>query len=234
MELRPRAPPGEAELGSEDLLTLAHHMLGLDAGLVEHELVRASADRLRVEPRQPRREAGPEALVGEEHLLELREICLGSLVCAVRIHVGGHERPHGEERFHHPVDRGCDLLERGAVAVAHRPRANLVAVEEGLQGVEAGLDVVPRCLELAGVEAREEGRKIPVGQLLGHGRSIPGPPLRPPPERMTDDEDGRTSLSGVDVYPDVLSWAARIKDAGRKLAISASSACSAVWLGSSA
>ncbi|MBP7726718.1 MAG: hypothetical protein PHY81_02300 [Candidatus Bipolaricaulis anaerobius] len=51
---------------------------------------------------------------------------------------------------------------------------------------------------------------------------------------MTDDEDGRTSLSGVDVYPDVLSWAARIEDAGRKLAISASSACSAVWLGSSA
>ncbi len=30
----------------------------------------------------------------------------------------------------------------------------------------------------------------------------------------TDDEDGRTNLSGVDLYPDVLSWAARIEDVG--------------------
>ncbi len=28
----------------------------------------------------------------------------------------------------------------------------------------------------------------------------------------TDDEDGRTSISGVDLYPDVLSWAARLRD----------------------
>ncbi|MBC7219982.1 GNAT family N-acetyltransferase [Candidatus Bipolaricaulota bacterium] len=30
----------------------------------------------------------------------------------------------------------------------------------------------------------------------------------------TDDEDGRTNLFGVDLYPDVLSWAARIEDVG--------------------
>ncbi len=30
----------------------------------------------------------------------------------------------------------------------------------------------------------------------------------------TDDEDGRTNLSGVDLYPDVLSRAARIEDVG--------------------
>lgn len=30
----------------------------------------------------------------------------------------------------------------------------------------------------------------------------------------TDDEDGRTNLSGVDLYPDVLSWAARIENVG--------------------
>ncbi|HPD06425.1 MAG TPA: GNAT family N-acetyltransferase [Candidatus Bipolaricaulis sp.] len=30
----------------------------------------------------------------------------------------------------------------------------------------------------------------------------------------TDDEDGRTNLYGVDLYPDVLFWAARIEDVG--------------------
>lgn len=30
----------------------------------------------------------------------------------------------------------------------------------------------------------------------------------------TDDEDSRRNLFGVDLYPDVLSWAARIEDVG--------------------
>jgi len=30
----------------------------------------------------------------------------------------------------------------------------------------------------------------------------------------TDDEDGRTNLYGMDLYPDVLSWTARIEDVG--------------------
>ncbi len=30
----------------------------------------------------------------------------------------------------------------------------------------------------------------------------------------TDDEEGRTNLFGVDLYPDVLAWAARIEDLG--------------------
>lgn len=30
----------------------------------------------------------------------------------------------------------------------------------------------------------------------------------------TDDEDGRTNLFGADLYPDVLAWAARLKDVG--------------------
>jgi aminoglycoside 6'-N-acetyltransferase I len=61
----------------------------------------------------------------------------------------------------------------------------------------------------------------PDRQRQGIGRALVADLARLARERgvdtlfvATDDEDGRTNLSGVDVYPDVLGWAARIKAVG--------------------